>query len=106
MSIDTTFITIYGIKTEFINEISNIANEENFDKVPFFIEDGMNGEYMVFGHKIFSGSDTGGDYFGMIDIEDLVLLRTEYTEKFEKVFPDFLYILNQPWKIISFLHYS
>jgi hypothetical protein len=112
MSIETSFITVYGVQTEYNNEFNDAVYEDQLNRpyeihrLPFFVQDSMNGEYTIFGHKIMSTGGFSPSEFEMIDIEDLAFYKERYIECFKEIFPDFADILDQSWKIITFVHYS
>jgi hypothetical protein len=112
MGISTNFYTIYGIKVEW-DDAFNDAYDEVYDDedTPFVLTDGMSGEYMVFGAVLFDSGDARwgfeeGDSFKEIDTNTLVNLELGYRTEFLAKFPEFAYIIEQPFKLMTLAHYS
>ena len=86
MGISTHFYTIYGIETKgkYPKDFSKAYYDvyEDVD-TPFVLFDGMNGEYMILGVKLFDSGDArwgfeNGDIFAEIDLNTLSTLESGY----------------------------
>ena len=115
MGVDTRFMTMYGVKTDWIDEFSD-AYEEAYSadgyhgaKLPHVVMDGMMGEYMVFGESILETESMRWEApcgFVEVDVNDLDKDREAYIKHFTETFPAFAHLVDKPWKVISFVHYS
>jgi len=129
MGIDTHVYCVYGVKTEWDDDFHQaqdeyetaLIKEHGYDKwrsgkIPDdpMIEvtsDGMGGEYMVFGPQLYdSGNWRWGELTQETQVEldgdTLKRMRDEYIETFRKVYPDHVHLVDRPWKLINFVHYS
>jgi hypothetical protein len=111
MGIDVHVYTIYGVKTEWNDALVDDLDDV-YEKCPLdIVLDGMGGNYMVLGKQLFGSpnfrwNDGDGDAFTEITIEQLSEIEAEYRQEFAKWFPAHVELLNQPFKILSFTHYS
>lgn len=114
MGISTHFYTIYGIETKgkYPKDFSKAYYDvyEDVD-TPFVLFDGMNGEYMILGVKLFDSGDArwgfeNGDIFAEIDLNTLSTLESGYRDMFLAKFPDFGHLLNPEFKLMTLAHYS
>ena len=118
MGIDINIYTIYGVKLEYDEEFSEAIDDADDargidlpDDFPFVLFDGMSGEYMILGKKLFDSgnfrwSTTDGDTCIETDPADLEKYRETYIKEFIKYFPKFRYLLDDEWQIISIIHYG
>lgn len=115
MGIDTHYYTVFGIKHNYDdvpNEWKDEAYEEAYDDndTPSVIIDGMNGEYIIMGEILYdSGNLRWGDmkdFFVEIDIDKLPDIEIDYKKQFAAKFPDFAELVNQPFKLMTFVHHS
>jgi hypothetical protein len=112
MGISTNFYTIYGIKVDW-DDAFNDAYDLVYDDedTPFILLDCMRGEYMIFGDILFDSGDArwgfeDGDSFKEIDLNTLVDLELIYRREFLTKFPEFVYIIDRPFKLMTITHYS
>jgi hypothetical protein len=109
MGVDTTYYLVYGIRLDYeankkFNDRLHEDDNPNDDQ-HFAIVDGMNGEYIVLG-VVIDTKDRYSDNFTEIDVSQLDNQREEYSQEFEKTFPDFTHLIQGEWKILSFVHFS
>lgn len=111
MGISTNFYTIYGVKVPWDDDF-NLAYDEVYDDAdaPWVLLDGMGGKYMIFGEKLFDSGDyrwdfEGGDTFKEIDLSKLSEIETNYKKQFVRKFPQFKNLMDQPFKIMTLVHY-
>lgn len=111
MGVDTNVYGVYGIRLEGYDREFSEAYDEVYDNCPVdIIFDGMCGEYIILGEKLFDSGNIrwgmeDGDECKQIDIEDLKQIEADYKEKFVKCFPKFAYFMDAPFKLIMFTHY-
>jgi len=115
MGVDTYFMTMYGVKTDWYEDFSD-AYEEAYSadgyhgaNLPHVVQDGMMGEYMVFGVSLLETESMRWEApsgFVEVDIGELDKDREAYIKHFTETFPDFAHVVDKPWKVISFVHYS
>jgi hypothetical protein len=125
MGINTHCYCYWGVKTIWSEEFSD-ANEEMYEATvakhghgkPFpadsevdYMSDDMGGEYMVFGVQLWdSGDARWGEMVNEtqteINGEILETWRAEYIEHFKSLHPDLVHLVDVPWKLINFVHYS
>jgi hypothetical protein len=112
MGIDTHFYTMHGVKTKWNDEFHDAYDEVYDDNdTPFVLMESMCGEYMIFGTVLY---DSGNLRWGEInndcveiDIGKLHNLEFEYRKEFEAKFPQFVEtLLKEPFKLMTFAHYS
>ena len=115
MGVDTRFITMFGVKIDWNDDFNDAyeeayaADDYNGANLPHVIMDGMMGEYMVLGVSLLETESMRWEAptgFVEVDINDLDKDRKEYIEKFRETFPSFAHLVDVPWKVISFVHYS
>lgn len=125
MGINTHVYSIFGVRTEWNEEFSEAYNdlyEQNierygYDKEPESAQagvlmDGMGCEYMVFGVELYdSGDARWGEMLNAneVEINQKILdnMRTEYMEKFRRLYPDhYDWLAAKPWKLVNLVHFS
>ncbi len=113
MGISTNVYTYYGIKVERYDEAFSKAYDEKYDdpQCPNVLFDGIDAEYMILGKCLFDSGDfrwdmEDGDDLQEIDLAQLPKYEIEYKEKFRKFFPEFAHLVDKPFKIMTFTHYS
>ncbi len=111
MGISTHYYTVYGIKHEYNDDFSEATDEVYDDHdMPTVISDSMGGGYMIFGKILYdSGDQRWGDIedvFVEIDMESLPSIEEEYKKKFIAKFPQFESLMDEPFKLMTFVHYS
>jgi hypothetical protein len=112
MGVSTHFYTIHGIKID-CNKKFNKVYDSVYDDAdtPFILMDGMGGKYMIFGNVLFDSGDMrwgfeDGDVFVEIDTSSLTESENEYKQAFIAKFPEFADLMNSPFKLYTFAHYS
>ena len=115
MGIDTHYYTVYGIKHEW-DDVPSEWREEAYedaygdDDTPNVIIDSMSGEYIIFGEILYdSGNLRWGemeDVFVEIDLYKLPAIETAYKKAFVAKFPQFASLVEAPFKLMTFAHYS
>lgn len=100
MGVDVTTYVIYGIGIDgYDSEMADKLCDEEF-----FIGDGMSGEYMYIGTKLYASDNESAIE---VDINSFPLLESNLRELFNKKYPEYVhYIEGKKFKIYSFLHYS
>jgi len=111
MGISTNYYTVYGIKGEFNDEFFEAYdNVYNDDDTPTVLIDSMSGEYAVLGTILFdSGDQRYGeveDVFVEIDMDNLPAIELSYKNLFITKFPQFASLMDTPFKLMTFVHYS
>lgn len=112
MGISTNFYCVYGVRTDWDNEFSELYDAVYDDPDTFqVIFDGMSGEYMVFGKILFDSGDARfgyeeGDIFNKHTIDQLKKLEVKYRTAFAKKFPDCKILDDREFSVLSFVHYS
>ena len=111
MGVSTNFYTYYGIQIPWNNKFYEVYDEKYDDIHSDIIVDGMGGNYMIFGVCLFDSGDyrwgfEDGDTFKEIDLKNLPSLEAEYKVLFKAEFPEFYHIIDQPFKLMSFVHFS
>lgn len=115
MGVSTNVYVYYGIKIDFNNELNDAFedywenNRENL--LPDHVFDSMTGEYMVLGSRLYNGGDMrygceDADGFTTLDLDKLDGMETEYKQEFCTLFPQFADLINQPFEILMFTHWS
>lgn len=125
MGINTHVYSIFGVRTEWNEEFSEAYEdlyEQNIDRYGYdkepasaqveVIMDGMSCEYMVFGVELYdSGDARWGEMLNAneVEINQEILdnMRTEYMEKFRRLYPDhYEWLAAKPWKLVNLVHFS
>lgn len=115
MGVSINVYAYFGIKinwnSEIYDEFEKCYDYNNKFQGLDHAFDSMCGEYQVLGVKLFDSGDfrygcEQGDEFAIINREKLNLLEAEYKEKFCAQFPQFAHIMQQPFEILVFTHYS
>lgn len=112
MGISTNIYGYFGIKTEWNSEFSEAYEEVyNDTDTPLMLFESMGGKYMIFGHRLYNSGDfrygmEDGDVFKTIDLNTLPELEAKYKEEFIKKFPQFASIMDAPFQLMIFTHYS
>jgi hypothetical protein len=121
LGISTHYYTVYGIKIDGYDDALSDVLYSDEDRNSLFedkilpedfgiIMDGMSGEYMVLGKVLFDSGDQRyseiKDVFVATDLTKLADYRRDYMRTFSEYFPQFDHYLDEPWKLITFAHYS
>lgn len=112
MGVDIYFRTVYGVKIEWNDDLSEAYDEVYDDEDTPYIElESMSGTYMILGENLFRSDnfrwiDGDGDSFKSIDPNSLSYIEQEYKEKFINKFPQFEHLIHAPFLIHVFVEYS
>jgi len=125
MGINVHVYSYWGVRTEWNKEFydayeavedRNIDtygyNKEPADAQIEVLMDGMSGEYMVFGERLYdSGDSRWGEMVNSneVDIypEKLDQMRHDYMEQFKLLYPDqYEWLAAKPWRLVNLVHYS
>lgn len=106
MGVDNTYYTMHGVVIHDEDFIDKFMNDHDSIEVEH-VYDGMCGKYIVFG-EILAVHDIYSDDTDMreIDIQSLFERREKYIKAFVEEYPDLAWVMEKPFKIISFVHYS
>ncbi len=112
MGVDTRFYAVYGVCMTEWDDAFYDEYDEKYDltegKCPI-VFDGMSGEYFVMGHQFMETESMRYEMpygFTSIDPMDLEEYKQEYISNFHDVFPNWTHLLDGPWEIHVFVHYS
>jgi hypothetical protein len=102
---------MYGVKIA-DNAEFNEAYDEVYDDTdtPTVILDCYSGEYIILGKILYDSGDLrweeSGDSFVEIDLDSLPDIEKDYKTSFIDKFPQFASLLDAPFKLMTFVHYS
>ncbi len=125
MGINMHVYTVYGVKLDWDNAFYEAYEEieealldefgwgkpQPADRQIEAVIDGMMGNYIILGHKIYDSGDFRycddmNDY-QEIDTSNFLNLELEYKEQFARLYPDHVYLLEgKDFKLINLIHYS
>ena len=117
MGINIHVYSYWGVRTEWNSAIHD-AYEELYDQDVEpdndveILMDGMSGEYMVFGVRLYdSGDSRWGEMVNSneVEINDEVLatMKNNYMENFKQLYPNqYEWLAEKPWKLVNLVHYS
>ena len=117
MGINIHVYSYWGVRTEYNNDVSdrwNDLDEQDISPVNDveILMDGMSGEYMVFGVRLYdSGDSRWGEMINSneVEVNDAILetMRSEYMSKFKTLYPDqYEWLAAKPWRLVNLVHYS
>jgi hypothetical protein len=117
MGINVHVYSYWGVRTEYNEEVSDRIDEiYDMDVDPAddvaILTDGMSGEYMVFGERLYdSGDSRWGEMVNSNEVEInqeiLDTMQTEYMQKFKALYPDqYEWLAAKPWRLVNLVHYS
>lgn len=109
MGISTECFTFYGIKLDWNQAFADVCDDVYAELEDYVILDGMSGEYIVIGAKLFSSGDARyGEMsgFGEIDLDRLPEAKAGVVAKITEFLPVFAHLLDREWKLMTFVHYS
>lgn len=109
MGVSTEAFTFYGVKLDWNDEFAE-AYDDYYDALEsVVILDGMGGDYIVIGAKLFESGDSRWDAmsgFGIIDVNSLDAEKKAATDLFLEHMPEFSSLIEGEWKLMTFIHYS
>lgn len=103
---------MYGIKTEWDDAFSEAYDEVyDDDDTPVVLFEALGGDYMIFGYTLFDSGDMRwgfekGDVFKEINLSGLSDLERKYKLNFIEKFPQFAYLMAEPFCLMTFVHFS
>lgn len=117
MGININCYSYWGVRTEWSEAVSdrwNDLDEQDISPVNDveILMDGMSGEYMVFGVRLYdSGDSRWGEMINSneVEVNDAILetMRSEYMNKFKQLYPDqYEWLAAKPWRLVNLVHYS
>lgn len=112
MGTSTRFYLMYGVFSEWDDAFNDTFEEyqENGGKMDDFgALDYICGTHMRIGIVLGKSADARWDAPDIdvnLDIDTLPLLKVEYILRFHKQFPEYIHLLDKPWKIMAFTYYS
>jgi hypothetical protein len=102
---------VYGIKApwseQFVDDYDDV-----YEKCPVnLVMDGYGADYIIFGKHLFASPNfrwdaDGGDSMTFTEVSDFPKIEQEYRAEFAKWFPQHTALLDAPFKLITFTHYS
>lgn len=106
MGVDVATYTVFGVKLPYDDDFTDAmyAGDAYREVEDFVVADGMSGEYIVIGKKLFDSEKS--EEFQAIDIGTLPAAEGEVRQKFAEHFPTRLAMLDGPWQLMTFVHYS
>lgn len=121
MGIDTRVYTVYGVKVDWDDSFNQAITDyidpddgpplHTKEELPDIVGDYMGGKYFIIGKILFKTSSFrwGGyedDIMKEIDPAFLEEYENDYRSQFKQFFPKHYHLLNYPFKIITFMHFS
>lgn len=115
MGINTHVYSYWGVRTEWNDDVHRRHEElynQKLDNAVEILMDGMSGEYMVFGVRLYdSGDARWGEMVNCneVDISNNALdqMRWDYMSAFKKYYPDqFAWLNSKPWRLVNLVHWS
>ena len=116
MGVSTNIQVMWGLRIKWTGEIGDFL-EGPFEErdgnpgAPYVLVDGMGGEWVMPGIKLFDGGDfrwglEGGTGDADIDIGDLPRMEAEYKAAFIRTYPDHAHLMDAPFRLLCFTFYS
>lgn len=120
MGINTHYYTFFGTKHPFyLNGKKHTEEDDAFHDALYdgnysgfdHVSDGMGGEYLLLGRKLFDSGDLRWndieDTWVDIELDKLPQIDVEWRNAFREVFPQYAYLIeNVTSKLITFMHLS
>ena len=111
MGISTHYYTVHGVNLPWNDEFTEAYDEVyDDDDTPFVLLESMCGEYIILGTTLYDSGDLRWgdmkDTFVEIDLDTLPALESKYKQEFTAKFPEFASLVEQPFKLMTFVHYS
>lgn len=109
MGVSTECFTFYGVKLEWNDEFVEAFDDHYEQLEDYVLIDGMGGDYIVIGAKLFESGDSRWDAmsgFEEIDVSGLPERRSVAEKALEAEMPDYKHLWQGEWKLMSFVHYS
>lgn len=115
MGISTHIYGFLGVKLPW-NDALHEAFEDYMEsdrggELPGHVFDSMGGKYHVLGIKLYDSGDfrwgmENGDVYKKIDISTFAEKERIYKDQFIRQFPEFRTMMDQPFSMLMFTHYS
>lgn len=109
MGVDITAYTVYGVKIDYYSDFCDAYYEDddvNCEMQEYVVADGMGGQYIVLGAKLFHGCAYDDEGFEIINISALQEKKEEVILAFKKHMPEYVHLLDGEWQILAFMRYS
>lgn len=109
MGVSVECFTIYGLNLPWDDDLANAIDDAYEHLEDVVAVDGMGGEYIVIGKKLFASGDSrweAMDGFTEIDVSDLESHQREVIAIVTRHIPSFVNVLSGKWKLMTFVHYS
>lgn len=111
MGINIKVYSVFGIKIDWNDDLVEKYEKVYDDADTTMILDVMGGHYIVLGTILYQSSDfryndLEGDIMTSTSIENMQATEKKYRDDFEKKLPQFYHLLNEPFQVITFTHYS
>lgn len=112
MGISTHIYAIWGRKIPWNDAFSEAYDEVyDDDDTPDVIMDGMGGDYMILGTKLFDSGDfrwglDNGDAYKEVDIASFPQIELAYKSAWRAKFPALADLVDKPFGLIVLTHYS
>lgn len=125
MGINTHVYSYWGVRTEWHDDFYDAyeaIEEANIDQYGYnkapagtqiqVLMDGMSGEYMVFGERLYdSGDARWGEMVNSNEVEIsqeiLDAMREAYMTQFKRLYPDqYEWLAAKPWRLVNLVHFS
>lgn len=108
MSVTRTIYVMCGKKIDFDEELYDLCHSNNDALDGMVISDGKSGEYMVLGEVLvsFDGYEFGEAVEIDVSPERFVRIEAEFKDKFSRLAPGFDHLIDGPFGVIAFEHYS
>lgn len=109
MGVSTNIYTYYGVKIPYDHELAGAYDEHYLNpQAPDIL---FGEEYIVLGKRLFDSGDfryalEDGDDWKQIDIGMLPAFEIDYRIQFAKFYPDLTHLLEKPFRLFTFTHYS
>jgi len=117
MGINVHVYSYWGVRTEWNEAVSD--RMEDFWDIDIdpaddanILCDGMSGEYMIFGERLYDSGDSRWDEMynsNEVEIDQTILdgMREDYMAKFKTLYPDqYEWLAAKPWRLVNLVHYS
>lgn len=111
MGISTNYYTVHGVKLEWNDEFHEAYDEVyNDEDTPIVNFESICGEYIILGKILYDSGDLRWgdlkDAFVEIDLDSLSDIEADYKKEFIAKFPKFASLVEKPFKLMTFVHYS
>lgn len=115
MGVSINVYGFFGVRLNWNDQLNDAFeefwNDNREQDLPDYAFDSMTGDYQVLGVRLFDSGDfrygaEDGDGCTKLDLESLADQEQKYKDDFINKFPQFAEIMEEPFKILMFTHYS